>query len=59
MDKVILILDKFFMKNEGGGQIEIPPPPPSPEKTTHKKPSLIRFSYTILDSSVGKICYQS
>ena len=39
MYKVILILDKFFLKYEGGDQID-PPPHPS-EKTTPKKPSLI------------------
>ena len=38
MYKVILILDKFFLKYEGGVKLT----PPSPEKTTLKKPSFIR-----------------
>ena len=37
MYKVILILDKFFLKYERRGQINLPP-----WKTTLKKPSLIR-----------------
>ena len=36
----MLILNKFFLKcEEGGGQID-----PSPEKTSFKKPNLIRVN---------------
>ena len=38
MYKVLLKLDKFFLKNEGGVKLT----PPLPGKTTFKKPSLIR-----------------
>ena len=44
MCKVILILDKFFLKYKGG--VKLTPPP---EKTTLKKSSLIRVkSFTRL-----------
>ena len=43
MHKVILILDKFFLKYEGRS-IWAPP-----EKTTLKKPSLIRVNAFVLD----------
>ena len=37
MYKVILKLDNFFLKYEGGGQLD-----PPPGKTTFKKPSFIK-----------------
>ena len=39
MFKVILILDKFFLKYKGGSNW------PSPAKTTFEKPSLIRVNH--------------
>ena len=39
----MLILDKFFLKYERGVELT---PLPSPEKTTLKKPSLIRVKQT-------------
>ena len=45
MCKVILKLDKFFLKYEGEGRGgEIDPPPLPPGKTTFKKPSLIKVN---------------
>ena len=44
MYKVILILDKFFVKYEAA--IKLTPPPP-PEKTTLKKPSFIRVNVRV------------
>ena len=44
MYKVILILDMFFLKYEGG-QIDPPPFPPRKGKTTIEKSSLIRVKF--------------
>ena len=55
MNKVILILDKLFLKYEGMGGRQIDPPSPLPGKTTFKKPSLIRvktFRAEIFSSSI-------
>ena len=52
MHKVILILDKLFLKYEGvgGGRgVKLTPP----EKTIVKKPSLIRFNH--VDFSKGAL----
>ena len=45
MNKVILILDKFFWKYEGGSNWH--PSPHPPEKATFKKASLIRINMPI------------
>ena len=41
----MLILDKFFLKYEGGIQIDPPLPLPHPQKSTLKNLSLIRVNY--------------
>ena len=38
----MLILDKFFLKYEGGMGVQIDPPPPE-KKTRLKKPNYVRF----------------
>ena len=47
--KVILILDKLFLKYERRDQID-----PPPEQTTLKKPSLIRVKQTIKVNIIDK-----
>ena len=37
----MLILDKFFLKYEGGFQIDPPLPPPTPENPPSKTPALL------------------
>ena len=46
-----MILDKFFLKYEGGRGVKLTPPP---EKTTLKKPSVIRVKTSVPSHNVNK-----
>ena len=44
-------MDKFFLKYEGRGVNLTPLPIPSPEKTSLKKPSLIRLNHGFIEEN--------